>query len=102
MKKSEKVQLISFGCGLVGMALAVVYSLNNKEDENQNEKLSLLEQYAEQDGNKGLSIIEESEMYKMCGVGDKPKNYVLTAEDVQRGIDAYELETKKGIYKNGN
>lgn len=101
MKKSEKLQLFLFGCALTGMGLAVAYSLKNKDNETQNQSLSRLEQFAEQDGKKGLSIVEEAKMYDICGVGDKPKNYVLTQKDIEKGIEVYESEIKNKNYQNG-
>ena len=72
----------------VGVIIAIISCSINyviKKDKNK----SQLENLADINRDGILSFYERSKMYEMCGVADKPSTYVLTQEDINRGIANY-------------
>ncbi len=53
------------------------------------EKRNLLRKLADENKDKTISNSERMKMYKMCGVDDKLKGYVLNIEDLKTGIENY-------------
>lgn len=66
------------------------YNVKSSNTRCYNEKANLLEELADENGNGVLCNHEKLKMYGACGIADKPQEYALTLEDLERGIKNYQ------------
>ena len=59
---------------------------NIKGHKEYNETKSFIELIADTDSIPGLSFKEQYKIYEACGVADSSSTYILTEEDMLRGL----------------
>ena len=77
---------VLFGSITFGPAALGQMEKNRNEPQKSRNKL---EKLADLNGDGIINTEEKCDMYEMCGVNNKPSTYILTYEDIQKGIEAY-------------